>query len=695
MTAGVTVTPPPGFEVSTTSNFSLNVGDASNPLVVGGAGTLNATDVYVRLKATTLPGTYSGNIVLTSTGATQVNVATVSSTMGYASIDGGSLALDFPGATTTNRVTEYLGWTSNNPEGSDGFTYINGDTNNPVAYIGNWISTTPNVELAYQFSRGGSEKIVFEWEQQITASSVDFPGVDSFGWAFRDGSTTLFSFRFVPEQVIDNDPAWVDWDENGARATPSQLVAVAFDGNSTPAGGVGMGPLDQVNFATFDRGQTVKLRVTIDLEAKSYSIDIDQAGTWFGLVFESPLPAGITSVDRMVALWDMQNTTLSAGNLYESGGDNVMIFDNFAVAGSDLARTQVTLTLTAPTSPVYNGLAHPVTASASPSAAAIEVTYWDTTSIASTTNAPVDAGTYTAKVTVVDEVTYAATPQYVTYTIAKATPLITWGDPLPITYGTALSGAELNASSSVDGSFVYSPTNGAILNAGTNTLTAVFTASNTNTNNYVSPLTNTVSLVVYKAFQSITMADIGSTKTFGDASFNLGATSAGPGTLSYSSSNTNVATVSSLGQVTILGAGSATLTVNQAGTANYEAAAPVEYFLFVNQATPTVTFVASNITYGQTLANRHGIRAGHRHARFGQLRNRPWNRLGHGGSGAFESDLGGAERLELRREREVFHLHSHRGHGEPHLRWKKSHDLSVQQPGSDRRRGLHSDGHVH
>ncbi len=416
MAAGVTVTPPPGFEVSTTSNFSLNVGDASNPLVVGGAGTLNATDVYVRLKATTLPGTYSGNIVLTSTGATQVNVATVSSTMGYASIDGSSLGLSFPGATPANRVTEFIGWTSNNPQGSDGFTYINGDTNNPIPYIGNWVSTTPNVELAYQFSRGGSEKIVFEWEQQIT-ESVDFPGVDSFGWAFRNGTTNLFSFRFLPEQVVENDSAWVDWDENGVRAAPNQLVAVAFLGDDLPSGGPGAGPLDQVNFATFDRGQTVKFRITIDLEAKSWSADVDQDGTWFGLVMESALPAGITSVDRMVALWDIRDQTVTDG-LYQSGGDNLMLFDNFAVAGSDLARTSVTLTLAAPTAPVtYDGSGKAATATANPNVA-FEISYWDTISTNSTTAAPVNAGTYTAKVTVVDEVTYAATPQYVTYTIA-------------------------------------------------------------------------------------------------------------------------------------------------------------------------------------------------------------------------------------------------------------------------------------
>lgn len=43
---------------------------------------------------------------------------------------------------------------------------------------------------------------------------------------------------------------------------------------------------------------------------------------------------------------------------------------------------------------------------------------------------------------------------------------ITWANPSPITYGTALSGTELNATANVPGTFVYNPPLGAILNAG-------------------------------------------------------------------------------------------------------------------------------------------------------------------------------------------------------------------------------------
>jgi len=76
MNAAVLVTAPAGFEVSASSGSGYN-----STTTVGTSGTFTAIPVYVRLKATTLAGTYSGNIVLTSSGATTVNLTTVSSTV--------------------------------------------------------------------------------------------------------------------------------------------------------------------------------------------------------------------------------------------------------------------------------------------------------------------------------------------------------------------------------------------------------------------------------------------------------------------------------------------------------------------------------------------------------------------------------------------------------------------------------------
>ena len=62
---------------------------------------------------------------------------------------------------------------------------------------------------------------------------------------------------------------------------------------------------------------------------------------------------------------------------------------------------------------------------------------------------------------------------------APTTPVITWSTPAPITQGTALSAAQLNATTSVAGSFVYSPGAGTVLPAGSYTLSTTFTPTNT------------------------------------------------------------------------------------------------------------------------------------------------------------------------------------------------------------------------
>ena len=81
----------------------------------------------------------------------------------------------------------------------------------------------------------------------------------------------------------------------------------------------------------------------------------------------------------------------------------------------------------------------------------------------SVTFTPTDSGDYT---------TATAT---VTLTVNKATPAITWATPAAITYGTALSAAQLNASSTVAGTFVYTPAAGTVLTAGSQTLSVTFT----------------------------------------------------------------------------------------------------------------------------------------------------------------------------------------------------------------------------
>jgi Flp pilus assembly CpaE family ATPase len=75
-----------------------------------------------------------------------------------------------------------------------------------------------------------------------------------------------------------------------------------------------------------------------------------------------------------------------------------------------------------------------------------------------------------------DSLNYTTADAAVSLTVNEKLPShITWPIPSAITYGTALGDAELNATASVPGSFVYTPSVGHVLAPGRYTLTASFT----------------------------------------------------------------------------------------------------------------------------------------------------------------------------------------------------------------------------
>jgi len=79
-----------------------------------------------------------------------------------------------------------------------------------------------------------------------------------------------------------------------------------------------------------------------------------------------------------------------------------------------------------------------------------------------------------------DTLNYKAERAVVPLTVTeKLASHITWPAPPAITYGTALSAAQLNATASVPGTFVYTPSAGHVLAPGRYTLSAAFTPSDT------------------------------------------------------------------------------------------------------------------------------------------------------------------------------------------------------------------------
>src|SRR5262249_216131 len=149
--------------------------------------------------------------------------------------------------------------------------------------------------------------------------------------------------------------------------------------------------------------------------------------------------------------------------------------------------------------------------------------------------------------------------------VAKATPTITWPAPAGITYGTALSSTQLNATASVPGTFAYSPAAGTVLSAGpAQSLSLTFIP--TDAADYTTT-TRSVAIDVVKASPTIPWATP-SAIAVGTALSNtqLNATASLPGTFVYAPP---------AGTVLLAGAGQTlSVTFTPADTANYATATP-------------------------------------------------------------------------------------------------------------------------
>ena len=203
------------------------------------------------------------------------------------------------------------------------------------------------------------------------------------------------------------------------------------------------------------------------------------------------------------------------------------------------------------------------------------------------------AGSHTLSVTLTptDTTDYTTATSTVTQTVNQATPTITWATPAAITYGTALSATQLDATSTVAGTFAYTPAVGSVPNTGAQTLSVTLTP--TDTTDYTTA-TATVQLTVSKAAPAITWPTPAAI-TYGSAlsATQLNASSTVAGTFAYTPASG-----------TVLTAGSHTLsvTLTPTDTTDYTTATST-VTQTVNQATPTITWATpAAITYGTALS---------------------------------------------------------------------------------------------
>jgi large repetitive protein len=187
-------------------------------------------------------------------------------------------------------------------------------------------------------------------------------------------------------------------------------------------------------------------------------------------------------------------------------------------------------------------------------------------------------GTCTMKASWAANDVYAAATATQTTTAEKAASVITWPTPAAITYGTALSATQLDATANVPGTFTYSPAAGKVLAVGVQSLSVKFTPTTTSDYTTVSddvdltvnPVATTTTITkntpdpskvgqaVTVSF-SVTQAITNSTKPTGTVTVTASSGQSCTGNLSGGSGSC---------KITLETAGSITLTASYSGDAN-------------------------------------------------------------------------------------------------------------------------------
>lgn len=167
---------------------------------------------------------------------------------------------------------------------------------------------------------------------------------------------------------------------------------------------------------------------------------------------------------------------------------------------------------------------------------------------ASGTVLPVGQQTLSVAFAPTDSTDYTGATASVILTVDPATPTIAWSTPASITYGTALSATQLDATATPSsGTFTYTPASGTVLTAGQHVLSVTF--SPTNSTDYTAA-SDSVNLTVSQATPTVatwpTASAITSGQTLSNSALTGGSASV-PGTFAWSTSDDASTTVPAAG----------------------------------------------------------------------------------------------------------------------------------------------------
>ena len=292
---------------------------------------------------------------------------------------------------------------------------------------------------------------------------------------------------------------------NATTDVPGSFVYSPVAGTVLDAGArqlsVTFTPDDQTNY------NNVPKLVTLTITAVTPTL------TWptpAAITYGTPLPAGALAATAAspVAQASVPGTfeySVAANAILEVGTQTLTVTfhptntTNFLTATTsvqiEVGRATPTITWPAPTSITYLTPLSATQLNATATAPGFGTTLQGQFAYAPAAGSVLSAGLHTLSVTFTpaDTTHYVAAQLQRSIEVTRATPVVTWGAPAAITYGTQLGAAQLNATATTTGTFAYTPQAGTVLNAGARQLSVTFTPADPN--NFV-PVTVTQSLQV-------------------------------------------------------------------------------------------------------------------------------------------------------------------------------------------------------
>lgn len=518
-----------------------------------------------------------------ATGATQITsgfALPLTATFGVTAINGGSIGSLAPTGTVTFTDTTTSAILGTAPVVSTGVTTINAQTTTFTAVAGplttNGVTQTGTNSITATYSGDAN------WAG-VTSSAVTVT-VGTFTTATTTTVTNAGTGTLGNPSTLGARPTFTATIGVASGTAPTTGTVTFYDTTTTnnlnnlPAGTyvLGTGTLGSSHTATF------RLAATTEFGGGTHSITATYGGvaTTFG-------PSSSASP---------YNETVTQGTL-----TNVLTARTVGKSGQTYYFTSVITPSSSSTSfqPTANVQFFDACTNCSPSYGATSLGSAPLYSISSgnggygiyEANLSVNslpAGSHTITATYLGDVNYPATTSAAQTVFAGGTPTVSWTTPAPITYGTALSAAQLNATANIPGTFAYSPTAGTVLNAGNQPLSVTFTPSD-----YIdfAPQNSGVTLVVNQASQTITFTTPPPTSAPYQSTFSVAATGGASGNPLVFASSGSCSNVGALYTMTS-GTGTCLVIANQAGNTNY-ASEQLTVFVAATQLSQTITFTTN------------------------------------------------------------------------------------------------------